>query len=116
LADNVVIVDAGRVIAEGSPAEIIAGLHADSIVELFPKDGTGDLLSAESLRSLPGVAEARREGASFTLVVTDTQESIGALLRHLDEVGVKLQSLQTHSPTLEDVFVALTGKHLRDGE
>jgi hypothetical protein len=48
------------------------------------------------------------------LVVTDTQASVGALLVHLDKVGVELESLKTHSPTLEDVFVALTGKHLRD--
>jgi ABC-2 type transport system ATP-binding protein len=68
------------------------------------------------LEALPGVAEVRREGSGFTLVVTDTQASVGALLRHLETVGVELESLQTHSPTLEDVFVALTGKHLRDGD
>jgi ABC-2 type transport system ATP-binding protein len=61
------------------------------------------------------VAEVRREGAAFRLVVTDTQASVGALLGHLTTVGVELDSLQTHAPTLEDVFVALTGKHLRDG-
>jgi ABC-2 type transport system ATP-binding protein len=116
LADDVVIVDAGRIIAEGSPASVIGSLHADSIVELHPTDGAGERLSLDALRALPGVAEGRREGAAFTLVVTDTQASVGALLRYLDDAGVELESLQTHSPTLEDVFVALTGKHLRDGE
>lgn len=116
LADDVVIVDAGRIIAEGSPAAVIGSLHADSIVELHPRDGVGDRLSLDALRALPGVAEGRREGSAFTLVVTDTQASVGALLRYLDDGGVELESLQTHSPTLEDVFVALTGKHLRDGE
>ena len=57
----------------------------------------------------------RREGAAFTLVSADTQASVGALLAHLSDRGVQLESLQTHAPTLEDVFVALTGKHLRDG-
>jgi len=114
LADEVVIVDAGRVIAKGTPASVIAGLHAESIVELHPKDGGGDRLSDEALLALPGVREVRREGAAFTLVVTDTQASVAALLAHLESVGVALESLQTHSPTLEDVFVALTGKHLRD--
>jgi len=115
LADDVVIIDAGRIIAEGSPASVIGSLHAESIVELHPRDGTGRLLTDAALRSLAGVREVRREGAAFTLVVTDTQASVGALLAHLTQVGVELESLQTHSPTLEDVFVALTGKHLRDG-
>jgi len=114
LADDVVIVDAGKVIAHGSPASVIGSLHAESIVELFPRDGKGSLLEDAALLALPGVGEVRREGAAFTLVVTDTQASVGALLVHLDEVGVELESLKTHSPTLEDVFVALTGKHLRD--
>ena len=115
LADQVVIMDAGRVIAEGSPASVIGALHADSIVHLRPRDGFAERLARDVLLSLPGVAEVRREGAAFRLVVTDTQASVGALLGHLTTVGVELDSLQTHAPTLEDVFVALTGKHLRDG-
>lgn len=115
LADHVVIVDAGKIIAEGSPTAIIGSLRAESIVELYPRDGTGQLLTDAALRSLAGVTEVRREGAAFTLVVTDTQASVGALLAHLEQVGVELESFKTHSPTLEDVFVALTGKHLRDG-
>ena len=115
LAGQVVIVDAGRVIAEGSPASVIGALHADSIVHLRPRDGFAERLARDVLLSLPGVAEVRREGAAFRLVVTDTQASVGALLGHLTTVGVELDSLQTHAPTLEDVFVALTGKHLRDG-
>jgi ABC-2 type transport system ATP-binding protein len=116
LADNVVIVDAGRIIAQGTPPAIIGSLHAESIVEIHPRNGTADRLTGDTLLALPGVGEVRREGGAFTLVVTDTQASVGALLGHLDDVGVQLESLQTHSPTLEDVFVALTGKHLRDGE
>ena len=115
LADDVVIVDAGKIIAQGSPAAVIGSLQAESIVEIHPKDGTGDRLVDAALLALPGVGEVRREGSSLTLVVTDTQASVGALLGHLTTVGVELESLRTHSPTLEDVFVALTGKHLRDG-
>jgi ABC-2 type transport system ATP-binding protein len=114
LADDVVIIDAGKIIAEGTPAAVIGSLHAESIVELHPREGMGDLLLDAALLSLRGVSEVRREGSAFTLVVTDTQASVGALLGHLTEVGVELESLQTHSPTLEDVFVALTGKHLRE--
>ena len=115
LADDVVIVDAGKIIAHGSPAAVIGSLHAESVVEMHPKDGSGDRLLDAALLALPGVGEVRREGSSLTLIVTDTQASVGALLCHLTTVGVELESLRTHSPTLEDVFVALTGKHLRDG-
>ena len=114
LADDVVIVDAGRIIAQGSPASVIGSLHAESIVEIYPRNGTGARLEDRALLALPGVAEVRREGAALTIVVTDTQACVAALLAHLDQVDVELDSLQTHSPTLEDVFVALTGKHLRD--
>lgn len=115
LAEEVVIVDAGRVIARGSPAAVIAGLEAESIVELHPRDGAGERLDDAALAALPGVREVRREGGSLTLVVTDTQASVGALLAHLAARDVALEALQTHAPTLEDVFMALTGKHLRDG-
>ena len=115
LADEVVIMDAGRVVVEGSPVAVIGSLHAQSIVQLYPREGTANDLRNDDLLSLPGVSEVRREGTAFTLVVTDTQASVGALLGHLTTLGVELDSLQTHAPTLEDVFVTLTGKHLRDG-
>jgi ABC-2 type transport system ATP-binding protein len=113
LADDVVIVDAGKIIAQGTPAAVIGSLHAESIVEVHPRDGGLDLLVDATIRAMPGVSEVRREGSALTVVVTDTQASVGALLGHFSEVGVQLESLQTHSPTLEDVFMALTGKHLR---
>jgi len=115
LADEVVIVDEGKVIAEGPPKAVIGRLHAESIVELHPRDGGAARLSDDGLRALPGVSEVRREGASVTLSVSDTQASVGALLAYLNEAGVALEALRTHAPTLEDVFMALTGKHLRDG-
>lgn len=115
LAEEVVIVDAGSVIAQGTPQAVIGHLEAESIVELHPKDGTAERLSDDSLHALPGVREVRHEGGMVTLVVTDTQASVGALLSHLNDVGIELEALQTHAPTLEDVFMALTGKHLRDG-
>ena len=115
LADQVVIVDEGKKVTEGSPQAVIGELQAENIVELFPKDSKIEAFADEALLGLPGVGEVRREGGAITLVVTDTQASIAALLAHLGEAGVELDALQTHRPTLEDVFVALTGKHLRDG-
>ncbi|MEM6675695.1 MAG: ABC transporter ATP-binding protein [Planctomycetota bacterium] len=115
LADEVVIVDAGRVVTRGTPAAVIGSLDAESIVELFPRDGGATALTDADLLALDSVTEVRREGSAITLAVTETQPAVTAILAHLNERGVALEALQTHAPTLEDVFVALTGKHLRDG-
>ncbi|MEM7516508.1 MAG: ABC transporter ATP-binding protein [Planctomycetota bacterium] len=114
LADEVVIVDRGRVIERGSPAEVIGRLEAENIVELFPKEGSAEVGELAEIEALPGVRSVRREGSALVLDVVETQAAVGALLAHLQTKGVELQSLQTHAPTLEDVFVAHTGKQLRD--
>ena len=114
LAEEVVIVDAGKVIAKGTPQEVIGRLEAESIVELFPKDDGASRLTDEELLGLEGVRELRREAAALTLTVSNTQASVAALLALLTSKGISLDSLQTHAPTLEDVFMDLTGKHLRD--
>ncbi|MEX1024609.1 MAG: ABC transporter ATP-binding protein [Planctomycetota bacterium] len=113
LADNLVIVDRGKIIAEGTPAALIAKLGVDSVVELVPADGT--TLDAAALAALPSVESVRREGAAYVLTVTDAQAALRAAIDLLELYDVRLDGLHTHRPTLEDVFVALTGKHLRDG-
>jgi len=114
LADELVIFDHGKIIARGTPASIIASLGAESIVYFEPHDGQADL-DHDDLAKLEGVKEVRAEaGSAVTLSVTDTQAAIRALLALVAEREITLETLQTHRPTLEDVFVALTGKHLRD--
>ncbi len=115
LADDVVILDHGRIIAQGSPAEIIATLGAESIVEVRPREQSAPRFLELDLARLPGVREVRREAGSTVLSVTDTQAAIASLLAALEVEALGLEDLRTHRPTLEDVFVALTGKHLRDG-
>ena len=114
LSDDLVIIDHGRVIAEGSPAEIIATLGAESIVELRPREASAQGVAELDLAALPGVKEVRRDTGGVSLSVTDTQRCVGALLGELEARDLVLEDLRTHRPTLEDVFVNLTGKHLRD--
>ncbi len=113
LADDLVIVDAGRIIARGSPAEIVARLGAESVLELVPLEPAR--VDEERLRALPGVREVRREAGVFVLSVTRTHAATGALLALLAQEGIELSDLHTHRPTLEDVFVSMTGHRLRDG-
>jgi len=112
LADDLIIVDHGSVVTRGTPQEIIAGLEAESVVSFVPAERAK--FEDDELRALVGVQEVRREADSIVLAVTDTQRAIGALYQFLNERGLELLDLNTHRPTLEDVFVSLTGHHLRD--
>jgi len=110
LAHRVAIMDHGRVIALGTPAELIASLGAAQIVE-FAADGEVD---AAALAALPGVGAADRRDGGWMLSVGDIGAALPALLALLDERRARLGSLRTHQATLEDVFVRLTGRGLRD--
>ena len=110
LCDRVAIVDHGKVIALGSPAELIASLGADHVVE-FRIEGTLDL---DAIESLPAVTQARREGPGFALIVREPHVAIPVLLAELARQRCPLAALTTHHATLEDVFVHLTGRTLRD--
>jgi ABC-2 type transport system ATP-binding protein len=110
LCDRVAIMDHGRIIALDTPAGLIATLGADHVVE-FSVHGELDL---EIVAGLPGVSHARREAGGVALIVKEPHVSIPALLATLASRGATLQSLTTHHATLEDVFVSLTGRTLRD--
>jgi ABC-2 type transport system ATP-binding protein len=114
LADDLIIVDHGRVIARGSPDAVIASLGADAVVQFNVAGSNPGELLEEDLAALDGVRSVQRENAGVRLSVIQTQAVIAALFDLIDERGLVLEDLHTHRPTLEDVFVSLTGKHLRD--
>jgi len=114
LCDRVGVVDRGRLIALGTPGDLIASLGAAHVVEVRLADGAVAPPVA-AVESLPGVREARVSHGLVTLGSTAIHETIPAVLRALAEAGSAVRDLTTHSATLEDVFVALTGRHLRDG-
>jgi ABC-2 type transport system ATP-binding protein len=110
LCDRVAIVDRGKVIALGTPRELIARVVGQEVVEFQAAAGVDEA----ALRALPGVQAARRAGAGWALTVERTHVAIPALLALLDARGVPLDALSTHRASLEDVFVTLTGRKLRD--
>jgi ABC-2 type transport system ATP-binding protein len=114
LADDLIIVDHGRVIARGSPAAIIASLGAEGVVS-FTLAGVDPVTLADAeLTALDGVRAVRREGTEITLSVVHTRAVVAGLFDLVRRRDLALEDLHTHRPTLEDVFVSLTGKHLRD--
>jgi len=113
LCDRVAIMDHGKVIALGTPRELIALNCAEQMVE-FTAGSVSHALDVPALRRIQGVREVRTENGSVLLQVTELHTSVPALLTELTRQNVPLTELRTHSATLEDVFVTLTGRHLRD--
>ena len=118
LCDRIAIVDHGKVIALGTPRELIASIAATQVV-FFAIEGGEGALDAAALDAIAAAVKAthapRAADGGWELHVAAPHEAIPALLEQLRARGAKIAELRTHSPTLEDVFVTLTGRALRDG-
>ena len=110
LCDRVAIMDHGKVIALGSPRELISSIGVEHMVEF----SAARPLETGALARIEGVSGVRAENGSVRLQVTELHRAVPALLDELARRGISLTELRTHSATLEDVFVVLTGRHLRD--
>jgi ABC-2 type transport system ATP-binding protein len=112
LCDRVAIIDRGKIIAIGSPAALIASLGAEHVVEFALANGAA--LPPGTLAALPGVQDVVHADGRTRLTVEHVHRTIPALMRFLEGQSAELSELVTHHATLEDVFLALTGRHLRD--
>jgi ABC-2 type transport system ATP-binding protein len=112
LSDRIAIMDAGRIIAQDTPARLIATLGAAAAIEgvLEPVDAVG----LDELRALAAVTEARESGERLLIYTTSLETTLPDLLRLAATRGARIEQLQIHSPTLEDLFLKLTGRGLRD--
>lgn len=113
LCDRIAIVDHGKVIAEGTPAELIASLGAEHVVD-FALAPTSSPIELAELQALEGVRAARTLASGYELQVSALHRTVPALLALIARHGAELAQLTTHSASLEDVFVSLTGRQLRD--
>ena len=113
LCEQVAIMDHGKIIALGSPRELVASIGVEHVVE-FSADGSTDRLDLAALRAIDGVRDARIDNGVVRMQVTALHSAVPALLADLVRHEIRLTELRTHSATLEDVFVTLTGRHLRD--
>jgi ABC-2 type transport system ATP-binding protein len=116
LCDRVAVIDQGKVIALDTPRELIAALGGDHVVEFSLDPGGPPPPEPGSFSSLPAVRSARWDDDRFCLAVTEPHVALPALLDTVENAGHKLASLTTRHASLEDVFVNLTGRHLRDGD
>ncbi len=114
LCDRVAIMDHGRIIALNTPRALIASLGAEHVVEFALADGAERAPGMDELAALPGVRAVRPGVDRTALTVAEVHRAVPALLGLLERRGAELSLLATHHATLEDVFVSLTGRQLRD--
>ncbi len=108
LCDRVAIVDDGRIVALDSPEKLVRSLGAEKRV-LFTVERAFD---EAALRAVPGVTKVERNGERVTVYGTGDR-LVGGVVNALETGGVPFRDLRTEQPTLEDVFLALTGKQIR---
>jgi len=113
LCDRLAIIDHGQVIAEGTPSDLIERLGGHHMVE-FQVSGNSDHDAVDIWKALPGVESVRHDNGFVCLNVHEPHLTIPALLDAVKKQGEHLLHLTTRQASLEDVFVCLTGRHLRE--
>ena len=122
LCDRVAIMDHGRVIALDTPKELIAKVCSEDIVEFAVSSQVSDskpgapevVVDVEALKRIPGVQSHRVDDGVHQLSVSELHTTVPRIFAALEAQGLHLSEFRTHSATLEDVFVRLTGRNLRD--
>ena len=110
LCDRIAIVDHGKVIASGKPDELIASAQTTPRVSVR----TGAPLELSRLRAIPGVEHAEVEGNTARITTAQISQTVTELFRLLESQGIELLDLHIHRPSLEDVFIELTGTETKE--
>ncbi len=119
LCDRVGIMDHGRIIALGTPQELIASIGGEHIVEFSTASAraaseTPHEVEVAPMLAIPGIQSHRVDAGLHQLSVSHLHTAVPAIFAELTAQGLDLSEFRTHSATLEDVFVGLTGRTLRD--
>jgi ABC-2 type transport system ATP-binding protein len=115
LCDRIAILDGGRIIAEDTPAGLIGLLNASATIEcaLTSLPG-GQPLDSATLRLLPGVSDVQNTGERVRIFSARIEQTLTALFQRAEAQGISVEGLLVQAPTLEDVFLKLTGRGLRE--
>ena len=110
LCDRVAIIDHGKIIKTGTPRELKQSSAGTTRIEVrLARPAT-----EAALRGLDGVSDFRTMGENYVLYAARAPQAIVSLVKHLEADNNELQSLEMYSPSLEDVFIELTGRRLRE--
>jgi len=113
LCDRILVIDDGRIVAEGTPDELKRGVSGDAVI-LTVADPAQLPGTVNTVSGLVGVSDQSEEGGVVRFRVPDGAAVLPALLRALDAAGVAPTSVEVRRPSLDDVFLSLTGRSLRD--
>lgn len=115
LCDRIAILDGGRIIAQDTPSGLIGLLDASATIDcaLIAAPGAR-ALDAATIRLLPGVTDVREGAERIRIYSVAIEKTLVALFQQTEARGVAVEQLQVEAPTLEDVFLKLTGRGLRD--
>jgi len=114
LCDRILVIDHGKIVAEGTPSNLKAQVNGDAVVVGVPSEHVA--AAAEIAGRLPGAAEVSTMDSEIRFRVPRGDTAMPELLRALDSAGIAMTSIEVHRPTLDDVFLTLTGRTLRDAE
>jgi len=114
LCDRIVIIDHGKVVASDTLAGLLRLLPAAASLEIGVDDGAQDRVDRATLERLPGVRTTACNGSTFTIGVTALSDTAPVLLGWFAQQGIGVRHVRSGQGTLEDVFLALTGRQLRD--
>lgn len=114
LSDRLIVIDDGMIVAEGTPDSLKARVSGDSVVIGVSPESAAE--TAEVAGRLEGAHEMAVIDGTVRFRVPRGDTAMPELLRALDARGITMTSMQVHRPTLDDVFLTLTGRSLRDAE
>ena len=114
LCDRILVIDNGRIVAEGSPDELKAKVSGDGVAVEVPAESV--TVAAEVAGGLPDASDVTTEDNTVRFRVPRGDTALPELLRALDGKGIPMTSLQVQRPSLDDVFLSMTGRTLRDAE
>ena len=113
LADEVAIIDAGRIVAQGSPADLKATIGADVVtIHVDAHDGAGIARAMLRIEELDGLEEVRTLGDAIVVYIADGSRAIARLVTLVQDAGLDVREVTLAQPTLDDVFLRATGRHL----
>lgn len=107
LADNIVVIDGGKVIAEGTAKELKSKVGKDRLELSFKKQAEFNAAKKELGKS---VIDEVKKDLTVVLQINDTNKDVSSALQKLTKAGIKIDAMAIHKPTLDDVFLSLTGK------
>ena len=113
LCDRIAIMDHGRILALGPPEELKRGVRASTVVRITTEGSAPPRLS-EALARLPGVVDTEVAGGDVQVLAEQAEGLLPRLVAAAEGVGVAIADLSVTEPTLETVFIGLTGRELRE--